>query len=438
MPAASKQTKRKRPKSKLRMSLSDFLPPNSVYFYSFPSGEDSKFYNRVTPWKEELVGARPLVCAGDSVKVITFSSTLKRETWKLFTEKINAITVDREQIISLPDTITAGVKNSKRNKLVKAALKTFCQHQGRLIMTQPYLNKRLADMYQINPKLSNKLNDKITQPLYIPKKYLPIRYKRFKNGQKFFAYKGFINLPCVVKVSSSSSGDGVRICNDKEFFKKAQKDFKFIKGSIFIEEFITAAYNLGIQFGVPYDAKKPIQIIGFNEQLTSEQGDYLGGIVNPKKKIKSLKKIYKLLEDTILPEVRRWGWHGVGGVDVLIHEDGKFYFIDPNFRMTAAFAYIFLAKNRLAKTPLVSFTGIYKGSGYSFEKNIVPIAKEGSPDQKIKIITLTKYRGAYRFNAGLYFKEPKDIKKNAKKLFSLGVQSPVLEKLVESNFKYVL
>lgn len=435
MPAASKQTKRKRPKPKLRFSLSDFLPPDSVYFYSFPAGEDSKFYNKVTPWKEELVGARPLVCAGDKIKVITFSSTLKNETWKLFTEKINAIMIDRDQIISLPDKITAGVKNSKRNKLVKAALKAF-SHQGRLVMTQPYLNKRLFDMYQISPRLTNKLNDKITQPLYIPKKYLPIRYKRFPNGKKFFAYKGFIHLPCVVKVSSSSSGDGVRICKDKEFFKKVQKDFRYIKGTIFIEEFITAAYNLGIQFGVPCDPKKPIEIIGFNEQLTSEQGNYLGGIVNPKKKIKSLKKIYELLETNVLPEVRSWGWHGVGGVDVLIHDDGKFYFIDPNFRMTAAFAYIFLAKNKLAKTPLVSFTGVYKGSKYAFEKNIVPIAKEGSLEQKIKIITLTKYRGAYRFNAGMYFKESKDIKKNAKKLLSMGIQSGVLEELLESNFKY--
>jgi hypothetical protein len=291
-------------------------------------------------------------------------------------------------------------------------------------------------MYQISPKLSNKLNDKITQSLYVPKAHLPARYKRFANGKRLFSYKGVIPFPCVVKVSSSSSGDGVVICKDIESFKFAQKKFKRIKGSILIEEFITAAHNLGIQFGVPYDPEKPIKIIGFNEQLTSEQGDYLGGIIDTKRKIKSLKKIYKLLEKTILPEIRRWGWYGVGGVDVLVREDGKFYFIDPNFRMTAAFAYIFLAKNKLTKTPLVSFTGVYKGSKYSFEKNIVPIAKENLKNQKIKIIALTKYRGAYRFNAGMFFEEPKDMRKNAQKLLDVGIQSDVLEKLAGSDFKY--
>jgi len=435
MLASSEQKRRKKPKPNLRFSLSDFLPPGTVYFYSFPVGEDSRFYNCTIPWKEELIGARPLMCAGDKINVITFSSTIEKETWKMFTEKINAATIDHNQIIPLPDEITAGVNDSKRNRLVKAALKMF-NHQGRLIMTQPYLNKHLFDMYQISPKLSNKLNDKINQPLYIPKKYLPVRYKRFSNGKKLFAYKGLIPLPCVVKVSSSTSGDGVRICKDIGSLKAAQKDFKRIRGSVLVEEFITAAHNLGIQFGIPYDSEKPIEIIGFNEQLTSEQGDYLGGIVNPKKKIKSLKKIYKLLENTVLPEVRRWGWHGVGGVDVLVHNDGKFYFIDPNFRMTAAFVYIYLARNKLAETPLVSFTGLYKGSKYLFEKNIVPIAKENLKNQRIKIIALTRYRGAYRFNAGMFFKEAADLKKNAKKLLKIGIQSDVLEQLARSDFEY--
>ncbi|MCK9186334.1 hypothetical protein M0P48_02755 [Candidatus Gracilibacteria bacterium] len=134
MPVVKDKKPRKKPKGKLKFSLSEFLPKDTVYFYSFPAGEDSKFYNHVTSWEEELVAARPLICAGDKIKVITFSSTLKRETWRLFTEKINAKTVDRDQIISLPEKITAGVKNSKRNKLVKIALSTF-NHQGHLLMT---------------------------------------------------------------------------------------------------------------------------------------------------------------------------------------------------------------------------------------------------------------------------------------------------------------
>lgn len=221
----------------------------------------------------------------------------------------------------------------------------------------------------------------------------------------------------------------MRICRKAFDLEKAKKDFQHLRGALFVEKYIDASYNFGIQFGIPHDVEKPIEIIGYNEQLTTARGDYLGGMINPGKTISVLDAMYVLLAKTILPNVRKMGWYGVGGIDVLVDAHGHPYFIDPNFRMTAAFPYVYLARTGMIKKPIVSFTGVFQGTEYDFAQKIIPRAREHDSRQIMRIITLTKRNNVYMFNAGMFFDQKETIEENARELLSLGVRSIVLKKV---------
>lgn len=411
-------------------SLSNYYPEGTIYFYGFPAGENSNFYNLVPPWKEELVAARPLICAGDNLRVVTFPTTLDQEIWQLMTEYLQVPLIDKKRILPFPTEVTSDLVTEKRNNAVRSSLLEMIK-DDKFVMAQPYINGGLKDRYLIDPELSISLNDKINRSLYISNKYLPEQYQIFPNGQEFAEDKTIPPLPCVVKVSSSSAGDGVRMCFTKEEFEKAKKEFADLKVKIFSEKYIESVLNLGIQFGITPDGGK-IEIIGNNEQFIDAQGSYIGGVISPGKKIPALEKIYKVLLEEILPKVYKLGWFGVGGIDVLVDKKGGIFFIDPNFRMTAATSYIFLNKNGQIPFSLISFGGEFKGSKDDFIKKIVPLAKENSSNQILKVVALTKRPNSYGINAGIFFSNNKDLKKNAKKLIELGVEGATLDRIINS------
>lgn len=417
----------------MKLSLSKFFPPGTEYFYSFPAGQESNFFNNDPSWKEELITARPLTCAGPHVKVITFAETIKQSAWNMLKDEIKAPVIPREQIISLPESINPNVTGRQRNLMVRKAL-TEVATPGKLIMAQPFLDPALRPYLQISPDLSIWLNDKKNLPTYIPKKYLPERYVSFEDGQAFSDGTQNLPFPCVVKVSSSASGDGVRICQTALDLLKAKKEFARIRGTIIVEEYIHIAHNVGIQFGIPVNRSLPIEIVGINEQLTTPEGEYLGAIVDLREKLPLVEDIYRVLLDIILPQVREKGWYGVGDLDVLIREDGKFYFIDGNFRMTAMTAYLYQIRNGGIRNSLATFTGTFSGSEADFRRLVLPIAQCGKEEQRIHIITLTVHRDGYHFNAGMLFEDRQEIASAALSLGKIGIQSAVLKRL-QKHFK---
>ncbi len=289
-------------------------------------------------------------------------------------------------------------------------------------------------IFTIDPWITNFVNDKSNIRSFVDSEFLPKTYATFASGAEFNEkdYNG--HLPCVIKVASSSSGDGVRICKNWVDFQKAKADFEHLNVAIFIEEFIYAVENIGVQFGVSYDPNGQVEIIGFNQQLTNENGDYLGGVIDSNKKIDVLPEIYDVLLTKILPKVRALGWYGVGGMDVLIDANGKFYFIDPNFRMTAAFAYVYLMRHGEFKSPMMTFMGMFRGDEKDFEEKILSVSKLGSANKPmLRIIALTKADGFYKFNAGMFFDDYKDIVPQAKKLIELGISASTLNRVVEQD-----
>ncbi len=411
------------------ISLSKYFPSGSVYFYGFPAGLESNFYNAVPPWIEELVAARPLVCAGDNIKILTFTAAYTNEIQNLLQQECGSAVCRQDQIMKLPAEISSEVAGHERNRLVKQYLAQQFGNEE-LVMAQPFLDRNLKSAFQIDPELTVWLNDKKNLPCLIPAQYRPRRLAEFANGAEFAAAEN-IKMPCVVKISSSSAGDGVRICRGEHSLDKAQQQLKTITNPILIEEYIEAKENYCIQFAVPHDPSDQIEIIGQNRQLISPAGEFLGAAVDLYDNNPVLKEIHRVMKTYILPLVRARGWYGIGGIDVLVGQHGDFYFIDANFRMTATFAYVCRVKNMEIKKPLISFTGSFRGSLQELKNIFAAHAARGHANQILEILSVTRQQNTYWFNAGMLFDHPESVIENAKDLLKLGINSQILANLAQ-------
>ena len=225
----------------------------------------------------------------------------------------------------------------------------------------------------------------------------------------------------------------MRICQGEKSLDQARQDLKNLRGHILIEQYIRARDNYCVQFAIPYDPDQDIEIIGQNRQLISPAGEFLGAAVDQHDPNPTLADIYRVLEKYILPRVRARGWYGIGGIDVLVAENGEFYFIDANFRMTATFAYVCQVKNGAIKKPLISFTGSFQGSLDELKNIFAPHAVRGHANQILQMLSITKKQNSYWFNAGMLFDHPETVWENAQDLLKLGINSQVLANLAQKN-----
>jgi hypothetical protein len=411
----------------MQYSLADYYPPDTVYFHSAPARKNSGFFNGMDAWVDALAAGRMLTCAGDKMKIVLFGAAFTPDVLRLLRDDLKVPIQRQENILFLPESITSDIQGEERDALIKNSLKKSVP-QGKLIISQPYFDPDFNDIYQIPVETIDHLNDKANLGDYVPAEFLPKRYCEFENGKSFAENVSKFTIPCVVKVAYSSGGDGVRICKTFGAFSEAKKAFRNLDGKIVVEQFIDAAHNIGVHLAVPFQRNKPMQVIGSNEQITTDSGGYLGGIVNLSKTWPQMKDIRNLLLKRILPAIREKGWYGVGGVDILIGKDGGIYVIDFNFRLTAPMPYLFQTKNGDITKPIITFTGAFNGDEGSFKKMIVPLAKMGSKSQILDIVSLIKYKDSYRFNCGMLFDDEASIAKNAEALLNAGVCADVLER----------
>jgi len=421
--------------SDTQTSLSKYFPDKTVYYYGYPSGQDSKFYNQCPPSVEELVAMRPTVCAGSGVKVVCLGSTIREDILRLLRDEIGQPVTSEDRMVILPKEIGIDLDANERNKRIKNALKLQIS-PGELVMAQPYIDKELTNLYQIDPNLTIYLNDKKNIPDLAPEANIIPQYGSYANGAEFSNMETEkCPLPCVIKVSSSSAGDGVRICKKTEDIEKAKFDFRTIEGNIIVQKYIKQAKDIAVDFAIPHDPNSPMEIIGLSEQITGENGDYLGGSFCKKDENKSvIRKIHKTILEKILPKMQKMGWYGVGAIDVLVDNNEDFYFIDFNCRMAATTPYSMQIKNEVVTPSLITFTGTFKGTEADFKRDITKIARIGDPSQKIHIITLTEREGIYRLNAGVLFDQPESIKANSEELMRRGIRAEVLKVISSSHF----
>ena len=411
------------------LSLSNYFPAGTHYFYAYPAGEASGFLNKVSPRAEELVAARTLSCAGSNIIAVKFAAT---HNSVLGEDIINALAIPQlppHQLVVLPQEIDASLAGEARNSAIKAELE-YRITPGNLIMAQPYTDTHLADLFQIPTHLSSWINDKNNMKQYIDEKFMPKKQGIYLNGQQLAEHAQEIKLPCVVKVSSSSSGDGVYLCRSKRDLSLAMQELRKVTSTIFVEQLIEATHNYGIHFGIPFDKKLPIDLIGINQQLTTPDGEFVGGIIDSLSLPKPLRPLERYLLDDVLPKVRAMGWYGIGCFDVLCDEQDNFYLIDCNFRITGMSAYHFLISKSVLQTPILSFSGEFVGSRHMLEQNLFPYAHKDSSNKWVQIIALTHYDGLWSFNGSLLFSNNDELEKRAHTLLQLGIKSQALSYIV--------
>lgn len=416
------------PKSKL--SLSTFFPSGTYYFYGYPAGASSGFLNNVPPKVEELVAARAFSCAGPNVTVIAFSATSHPAVAPEIIEKFAIPCLPTEKVSLFHQDIDRRLEGNPRNEAIKNYMRAKIP-TGSLVMAQPYIDEEMAILYQIPSTTTNWLNDKIHMSQYINPELLPKQLALYNNGRELIKAAQSITPPCVIKVSSSSSGDGVYICKSVQDLSNAVNKLKNIKSTIVIQQHIDAVKNYGIHFGIPYDIKQPIEIYGINEQLTTDQGEFIGGIIRSTEFPVELTRIKTYLKNEVLPGIRRMGWYGIGGFDVLLDSKKHPYFIDSNFRMTGVSAYHMLVANGKIKPPLISFGAEFNGTKQDFELALAQYASKDAVNKFIQIIALSRDGDEWHFNAALNFDKPSDLLQKVDKLHDAGISSPALSQLAE-------
>ncbi len=412
-----------------KISLSTYFPAGTQFYYGYPIGEDSGFLNHASPATQELIAARAFGCSGKDVSIICYSATTSPCISPDVFQDLSIPFLSEEQTLVLPAGVDMLSDGKARNLAIKAALKGNVT-PGSLIMAQPYIDKDMSSLYSLSPHLTVWLNDKSNMGEYIPERLMPKRQGSFTTGAEFAKKIETFMLPVVVKVSSSSSGDGVYICLNEQELSVAADALRGFNGNVLVEQYINTTKNYGVHFGVPHSKKMPIDLIGINEQLTTAQGKFVGGIIRSTEIPPNLKEAVEYLRSTILPKVRKMGWYGIGGFDILIDEIGRPYYIDCNFRMTGMSAYHFMVANGEVTVPLVSINGEFNGTYKELEDKLYPYSSVNSPEKFLQIIALSRHEDKWQFNATISFQCGKQLKERANKLLRAGVISYALDLLV--------
>lgn len=412
-------------------NLSQVFPPGTAYYYGFPAGWDSGFYNNCPPEIEELVAMRPAVCAGENMRIVTFASTVQDDVWNTLKDDLGVPLVGRDRILALPSDIDCSITGEERNNRIRDALMQAVPN-SRLIMAQPYTKRALWQKYLINPGTTTWLNDKDTIHQFVPQEYCTPEYADLPDGQALAKIDGSaLPYPCVIKVSASSAGDGVRVCRSIGEFQAAQEAFKESHGAILIQKYIEFIKEIDVKFAVYQDKNKPFELIGYSKEITGENGEYMGGIVeNTEEPSGIVQQIYHVLKTEILPTLKEKGWFGVGGVDVLVDKDGAFYFNDFNCRMTATMAQTMQMNSGLiGDRSLLVFNGTFPGTIEDFRKKMIEKSRHGSNQQVLNVVALANGNNVVRMHAGVLFDQPETLRENVLELERLGVQSDIFREI---------
>jgi hypothetical protein len=401
------------------LSLSHFYPKGTVYFYGYPSGEEDGFTNLDSPMSEEAIAARVNSCLGEHMYAVNFYNSLPHAVSSSVHEALQLPAVHPTQIISLPASIDHATLGSARNKYVKEYLLAYTKPKS-LVMAQPYVCEDFKAHSLIDTTLSTWLNDKSNMSQYLPEHLLPTQYGTFAGGAALARAADRLQAPVVIKLATSGGGDGVYICRDDKTLKSTVARLKNSTQTIYVEAYIEAVANYGIQFGIPHhDA--PVQILGISEQIVTNDGEFLGGKILAKqsKEHRLLSNVVHTLITDTLPFVKNLGWFGVGCFDVLVDSNKNTYIIDANFRMTGMTAYHFMNQNKQIPHRALSFSAEFTGS----EHEITRAFQEHVARRKVRIISLTRHETNWKINACILHKTESELGKTIAALHKKDVRS---------------
>ena len=414
--------------------LSGVFPKNTGYFYGYPRGwcAESKFLNNATTSAEELVAARPLICAGGNIDIVVFARTVADNVLNLLQDELGTEITQRR--IVLPSTIDIHLINDDRNKQIMKALQNSTR-DGALVMAQPYISPEMEKKYLINPQISAWANDKDNIRNFVPEQYRIPELARAQSGANFKSMDADkFTYPCVIKLSASSGGDGVRICKSAADFKAAQETFASYDCPILVLKFIETVKEVGAKFAIYKEPIPRFARIGTTKDFSSHKGDWVGSLVGKNIEPTVTEEIYKVLEESVLPKLHAQGWYGVGEGGVLIDKDGRFYFSDFNCRITGDMPQTFQMNQGLfPDRQLMVFNGIRSGNLQDLEKAIKTSSRRGDKNQILNLVAAAEYDKDVKIHGGVLFDQTETLAENIIKLEKLGIQSALFERLREEK-----
>jgi hypothetical protein len=144
-------------------------------------------------------------------------------------------------------------------------------------------------------------------------------------------------FPYLIKTSHGLSGEGTYIiknASELNYCLEELRKYLDIKllDTIVVSEFIkNAVQNYCVQF---YLSKAgDITLIGTTNQLVTDEGNYLGGLIHYRKT--DMNMFFKMIA-AIGEYAHQQGYFGFIGFDVLENRDGQLYVIDVNFRVNGS------------------------------------------------------------------------------------------------------
>jgi hypothetical protein len=143
-------------------------------------------------------------------------------------------------------------------------------------------------------------------------------------------------FPYLIKTSHGLSGEGtyiIRSHNDLNYcLAELNKYLKInLLETIIVSEFVKReVHNYCVQFYV--NQQGDISLIGVTQQLVSDEGNYLGGLIDY---TDDLSKFFQMIA-SVGKYAHQKGYFGVIGFDVLEDNEGKLYAIDVNFRINGS------------------------------------------------------------------------------------------------------
>lgn len=143
-------------------------------------------------------------------------------------------------------------------------------------------------------------------------------------------------FPYLIKTSHGLSGEGtyiIRSQSDLNYCLEELQRYLQIQllETIIVSEFVKdEVQNYCVQFYV--NKKGEMTLIGVTQQLVTDQGEYLGGLVNYQADL----SLFTPIIQSVANYAHQQGYFGVIGVDVLEDCSGGLYAIDANFRINGS------------------------------------------------------------------------------------------------------
>lgn len=414
--------------------LSQVFPENSTYFYGYPLGWSlqSRFLNSAPATSEELVAAHTLVCAGANIDIVVFAKTVEDEVLQLLRDELGTQITQRRIII--PPEIHVELERNMRNEQIQLALINSVRNRA-LIMAQPYIHPDIEDKYLIDPKISTWANDKDNMRYFVPEEFMIPELGRAQSGMEFRNMDShFFSYPCVIKLTASSGGDGVRICKSESEFRAAQEAFSLYDCPIIVIKFIDIMTEVGAKFAIYPDPTPRFARIGATKDFSNREGNWVGSLVSENVEGEIAEKIYDVLEKSILPVLHAKGWYGVGEAGALVDKNGRIYFSDFNCRVTGDMAQTFQSNQGIFRgRSLMVFNGLYPGTLRDFGNAVKSSAQRDSKAQILNVVAAAAYGDGVKIHGGVLFDQEESLPENIKHLEKLGIQSPLFKKLREAD-----